>query len=444
MAAASVSAVLGVLATLLAVGYIRQKELQRAAHVETLRANAAAEEARDAANRSARARDQAEELAEFIIEDLRDELIQINRSDLLEAAAQKAVGYFENLPPELVTPESRFKRASVSLTLSDARYQQGDYVGAIAAARRSVELWKELAASDPAGESSIRFGRALGELGLYQNQSGDYHAAHETYSLMLKHYGNPPPGAKNDGWWDHGVAKAHLGFGEIERLKEDYPAARAEYVRTIQHITAALAHRTNEISWLQMLMTAHNNTGVTFMHEKNWAAAEGCLLRAMEPNRALILIEPKNRRWEKEMGTTLLNLGAMLHQQKDYTRAEPYLREALKVRDGLVAWDSKNTRLMRQLAHAWHRLAIFQFDRNDYASALASGRSALATYRRLLALQPDDEKMLREMGDTARKYRDRLEGKEMAAAGLKLYDETNAFLETQRASDTGAPPTKQK
>ena len=444
VAAAAVSAVLGVLATLLGVGYARQKELRRAAHAESLRANAAAEEARDAANRRARARDQAEELAEFIIEDLRDELIQINRSDLLEAAAQKAVAYFENLPPELVTPESQSKRASVSLTLSDARYQQGDYPGAIAAARRSVELWKELAAAEPAGEYPIRYGRALGELGLYQNQSGDYHAARETYSLMLKHYGNPPPGAKNDGWWDHGMAKARLGFGEIERLKENYPAARAEYVRTIQHITAALAHRTNEISWLQMLMTAHNNTGVTFMHEKNWAAAEGCLLRAMEPNRALILIEPKNRRWEKEMGTTLLNLGAMLHQQKDYTRAEPYLREALKVREGLVAWDSKNTRLMRQLAHAWHRLAIFQFDRNDNASALASGQSALATYRRLLALQPGDEKTLREMEDTAGKYRDQLEKKGLNDDARKIYDETKAFAETQRPEKSATETAKQQ
>ena len=102
-AAAAVSAVLGVLTTLLAVGYVRQKELQQASQRESIRANHAAEEARDAANRRARARDQAEELAGFIIEELHDELIQINRSVLLEAATAKAVAYFENLPPELVT-----------------------------------------------------------------------------------------------------------------------------------------------------------------------------------------------------------------------------------------------------------------------------------------------------------------------------------------------------
>jgi tetratricopeptide (TPR) repeat protein len=442
VAAAAVSAVLGVLTTLLAIGYVRQKELQEAAQRESIRANHAAEKARDAANRRARARDQAEELAGFIIEELRDELIQINRSDLLEAATAKAVAYFENLPPELVTAESQSKRASVLLTLSDARYQQGDHVGAIAAARRSVELWKELSNAAPGGESTIRYGRALGELGLYQNQSGDPEAAQQTYQVMLRLYENPPPTAKSDGWWDHGKAKAHMGLGEIARLREKYPEAREQYEKTIAHISAALSHQSNEISWISMLGRAHNNTGVAFMHEENLKAAEASLVRSLEPTRKLIRLEPKNRRWDRELGTTLLNIGALLHQQKDNSRAEPYLREALKVREGLVAWDSTNARLMRQLAHAWNRLALFQFDAGEAAAALASCRQALATYRRQIALLPGDERVLREMEDAARKYRVRLEGTGLAEAGLKLYDETHSFLETQRdgAASASTPP----
>jgi hypothetical protein len=36
------------------------------------------------------------------------------------------------------------------------------------------------------------------------------------------------------------------------------------------------------------------------------------------------------------------------------------------------------------------------------------------------------------MDAAARKYRVRLEGTGLAEAGLKLYDETHSFLETQR------------
>jgi hypothetical protein len=99
---------------------------------------------------------------------------------------------------------------------------------------------------------------------------------------------------------------------------------------------------------------------------------------------------------------------------------------------------------MRQFAHAWNRLALFQFDTGENDGALASCRHALATYRRLLALLPADDRTLRKMDDAARKYRDRLEEKRMGDAGLKLYDETNAFFEAQRAGRTGVDPAPQQ
>jgi tetratricopeptide (TPR) repeat protein len=412
--AAVVSAVLSVLATLLALGYVRQKELRQAARSESLRASKAAAEAQAAANRRLRARDQAEELVGFLLDDLRDELIQLNRSDLLGAAAEKSVAYFDQLPPDLVTPKSQSRLASVLMTLSDAHYQQGNERGAIAAAQRSIEIWKRLAAAgDPDGDYTVRLGRALGELGLYQNRSGDPYAARESYLQILRLYENAPPGLKDDGWRAHGLAKAHMGLGEIERVKENYAAARTEYAKAIGHIATALKHDPNEISWLQMTMTLHNNTGVTFMHDKDYPEAEEAFQQALEPNRALIRLEPKNRRWERELASTTLNLGALLHLQKDYERAEPLLREALTLRQGLAAWDPKNARWLRQLAHAWHRMAIFQFDLPDSTNALASAQHAIAAQRRLLALEPDDKRAPEEIQKYIDKYRERL-----TAAGM--------------------------
>jgi tetratricopeptide (TPR) repeat protein len=340
LAAACVSGALAVLSTLLAIGYLEQRKLREIAGQETRRANEAAALARDAANRGMRARDQAEELAGFLLDDLRDELNQLGRSDLLIAAAEKTVAYFDHLPPQLVTPESQANLASVLLTLSDAAYQQGDYPGAIAAARRSVALWRQLAGTaDPGGERAIRFGRALGELALYQYQSGDPYGARATYGEMRLLYEDPNGRIRDAGWRAHGMAKIHLGLGEIERLAKNYAEARGEYTETVRHITAALALKPDELSWVQMLMTAHNDLGVIAMYESNYAAAEESFRRALEPNRALMRREPKNRRWDKELATTLQNLGALMHLQKDYARAEPLLREALTLKQGLVDWD---------------------------------------------------------------------------------------------------------
>jgi len=438
-AAASVSALLGVLATLLAIGYARQKELREAAYQESLRANEAAARARDAANRGTRARDQAEELAGFLLDDLRDELNQLGRSDLLNAATERTVAYFDHLPPELVTPESQAKRASVLLTLSDARYQQGDYPGAIAAARRSIELWKQLAAAaDPNGERTTRLGRAMGELALYQYQSSDPYAARETYAEMLRLYEDPNGRIKDTGWRAHGVAKVHLGLGEIERLAKNYPDARREYTETVKHITVALALKPDELSWIQMLMTAHNDLGVVCMHEKNYLAAEDSFRRAAEPNRALIRREPKNRRWEKELATTLQNLGALMHLQKDYVRAEPYLREALTLRQGLVDWDPKSTRAQRKLAHSHHRMCLLQFDTGKNADALASARRALDALHRLVIIDPDDDEAIGEIQQYTAKYRERLIAAGLNEPARQLIQENIAFAESSRGGKPGS------
>lgn len=439
LAAAGLSGALAVLSTLLAIGYLEQRKLRETAHQEFLRARAAAAEVREAANRGLRARDQAEELAGFLLDDLREELYQLGRSDLLVAATERTVAYFDHLPPELVTAESQAKHASVLLTLSDAQYQQGDYAAAIATALRSIALWKQAAAfADPDGERTIRVGRAMGELALYQYQSGDPYAAHQTYAEMIRLYEDPNSRIKDAGWRAHGLAKVHLGLGEIERLAKNYADARREYAEAGKHLAAALALKPDELSWVQMLMTVHNDLGVVYMHEKNYGAAEESFVRAVEPNRDLIGREPKNRRWEKELATTLQNLGALMHLQKDYTRAEPYLREALTLRQGLADWDPKSTRALRKLAHSHHRMTLLQFDTGKTTEALASARQALATLHRLVVTDPDDETAIGEILEYTGKYRDRLITAGLDDAEGQLSQENIAFAESHRGGKDGS------
>lgn len=438
--AAAVSAVLGILATLLAIGYFRQRDLLLAAHRESARAADAADAARAAANGGLRARDQAEELVGFLLDDLRDELFQLNRSDLLGATAEKAVTYFDQLPPELVTTESQARQASILLTLSDARYQQGDHKGAIAAANRSIELWKHLVdRGDPQGKYTVRLGRALGELGLYQNQSNDPYAAANTYREMIRLYGNPNTHLPHDGWRDHGLAKAHLGLGEIERVKRNYPEARAEYATAVTHISAALQHNSNELSWLQMTMTLHNNAGVTLMQDKDYAAARKEFQLAEIPNRTLIRLEPRNRRWEKELATTLLNLGSLYHLTKDDAQAEPCLREAVALRQGVADWDPTSTRALRKLAHAWHRQSVFQFDTGQSTNAFAAGRNALKALRLLVTMDPDDREAVGEMQEYTVKYRERLNAIGMTTEARQLVRETMTFAEANVNTKATAP-----
>jgi tetratricopeptide (TPR) repeat protein len=435
-AAAGVSALLGVLSALLAIGYFKQRELQRAAQTESRLAQKAANEARDAANRGNRARDEAEELVGFILEDLSEELDLIGRSDLLAAAAQKAVAYFESLPPELVTRESRDHQATMLLTLAQGHYVQGDLDTAVSVMDRAIALRRELAAGeDPEGEFTFVLGRELGELALFQSARDDFDDARTSLREALELFSDPPPLAIRDGQWDFGMSAAHFGLGEVERLQGKYEGALAAYAEAETFLTRALHKQPDHVTWLKKLMNLHNNCGVARMYLGEFKQAETNYLRGVATARALVRLEPANRRWEKELGTGLMNVGTCLDEQEDYARAEPFIREGLQIRRGLVSWDPKNARHVRSLAHAWHNLSSLQFSTGQPANALASCREAMAAYRRLLTLDPGNRRWIDDMQQSAAKYRDRLATAGLKSEALQLIEEAVAFAERLRSGD---------
>lgn len=435
-AAVVVSAALGVLATLLAIGYFKQRDLQRTASAESRMAREAAAQARDAANRGNRARDEAEELIGFILEDLSEELDLIGRSDLLAAAAQKAVAYFESLPPELVTRETRDQHATMLVTLAQGHYVQGDLDDALAAMNRALDLRRELAAGeDPEGEFAFILGREISELALFQNTRGDYAAARVSLLEALRIFSHPPELAIRDGHWEFGLATAHFGLGEVERRQGRYEEALAAYANAETHLARALQRQPDKVGWLKKQMNLQNNRGVARMYLGEYKQAETIYLRGVETARRLVRLEPDNRRWEKELGTALMNVGTCLDEQEDYARAEPFIREGLAIRRGLVAWDPKNARNVRSLAHAWHNLSSLQFSTGQPADALVSCRAAMSAYRRLLTLDPGHRSWIEDMQQAAAKYRDRLASAGLRAEALQLIEEATAFAESLRAGE---------
>ncbi len=72
------------------------------------------------------ARDQADGLINFMLYNLRDKLVPIGRSDVLNDVARKAKEYLERLPIELVNASRQHQRASMLNNLGDILVTQGE------------------------------------------------------------------------------------------------------------------------------------------------------------------------------------------------------------------------------------------------------------------------------------------------------------------------------
>ena len=412
------SLILGAMVAVLGVGFTRQSALREVAAKAQAEAETASAEARRAANRGERARDEAEALAGFVLDDLRDDLAAIGRSDLLARAAEQAAGYFDRLPAELVTEASAAEHASVLETLAQARLDLGDLDGALGVMQKSVAL--------RAKTGGLEYAHATNELGVLHNARGERDAAREAFLAVL----SLAAGMVGEEW-EHVRVSAEFGIADTERAAGNWDGALTGYGK-VREATAGKG----SAEMLQVLMNTENNAGLVYQDMGDQAEAEAAYVRALAAQRELIALEPGVRRWEKELATTLNNLGTLLDEQKKWERAEQVLSEALRLRKGLVSWDSRNTRWLSDLTNSQHNLAMLHLETGNVDTATKFARAALASNERLILIDPENASAVGDLKEISRIYRRNFVAGGHPEIAESLAGETVEFIKSLR--DEGA------
>jgi len=124
------------------------------------RAKAADAEAQKARQSAERARGEAEKLIGFLIEDFYAELEPTGRLDTLGKLAHMTVGYYDGLPPELVTPRTRSFRAMALVREAAALNAHGDANAAFEKFAEAQAVFEQLRAAGDQGEE-VAYGLAL-------------------------------------------------------------------------------------------------------------------------------------------------------------------------------------------------------------------------------------------------------------------------------------------
>ncbi len=419
MVVALVSGALSILASLLGVAYLKQRDLREEATAAVARAEAAAATARAEANKGERAREQAQDFVGFMMKDLRKALVPIGRSDVLEKIAEEALDYFENLPPDLVTAETDAQQAAVWKTLGGARYNLGNLKGAVAADRRAIELLEKLVLIDPSNEAQRRE-LALVRLGMAQVllAAGQRSEAREVFNEGLEGESEGPL-----------IAEAEAGLAELELVEGNLQKAQQRNAKAIRLLKNGLDRFPGNISYRKMLTITYGNAGIVAAKMGDEAEAERLYRESLASGRKLIALDPDNRNWEKELATLLNNVGLIYEKKGEIDQAEEFFNESLEIRKGLVGWDPNNTRWLLNLANSWHNDAALHYHRKQGGRVLDSSRKALEIFRQLLTLEPENEVWLDEMREMLSIAQSRLTGLEETTGALALSEETTKFLE---------------
>ncbi len=421
-AAAGVS--LAVVATLLTVGYFRQRELEQTVEVLERGLELAEIEARDAANRTTRAREQATELIDFFVENLREELEPIGRTDIIESAASQAEAYFESLPPDAIGSGSNFHHAKMLLARGQAHYDQGALAESVSAFEKALGLLDGIPAGDEDRGLVLNFEAIVrNELALTYSQAGRFDEARSQNDAALGAFQNLHAGEPENPDWLHGIAASKLGIAETLRRSDRRDESLVFYDEAIDFAERSLAGGEDDVHHLATLMFAHTNKGYCLSLGERYAETEEHCEEASRIAEQLIVLEPKRKKWKKEYATLVNNFGSILDDQGESDRARPLIEKARALRKELISFDPANGNWRADLANSEYNLAMNFLERSEIAEAWAAAQQYLSHISTMLRSEPDNDGWHQDLAT----YIDRLTGR---------FDELGADTEAAKVHES--------
>jgi tetratricopeptide (TPR) repeat protein len=377
-------------------------------------------------------RAQAENLIEFMLVELRDQLEPIGKLSLLDAVGDHAMGYFSALG-EMGSEAEVLSRAMALRQIGEVRFQQGRLEPALHAFSESRDATAALHRATPEdSEILYQLGQAefwVGYVAWSRNDLPTARSAMEAYQQAARQLAQREP-AHRDYAMEASYAASNLG--SIAREQGDTDAALAYFadsVRIVERLIATvegdgtdLRYELGEaLSWLgsvhldrgelpeseaaferamSTLRALHRQTGLplheqalgeksqlfadVLVHRGRLADARAVLSEGRQACLALTRRDADNAFWRR----CVYGNGALLAELSllagDREAAEPLIQESLEGFGHLLAEDSTDARLQLQLARVEITAARAGFQRTRPEPALALGLQAYQRARQSL------------------------------------------------------------
>jgi tetratricopeptide (TPR) repeat protein len=139
-----------------------------------------------ARNEAQERRAQAEDLIDFMLGDLREQLHEIGRLDVFESVGDKALEYFTRQDPDQESDRSLAQRARNLRQIGEVRREQGDLDAAMEAFNQSLRYADQMARRAPQDpEANLSMANSLFYLGYIHWQRGELAEARGIFESII-------------------------------------------------------------------------------------------------------------------------------------------------------------------------------------------------------------------------------------------------------------------
>ena len=358
------------------------------------RAAAIAAEARAVAARAEaeHRRDQADDLIEFMIGDLRAKLEPVGRLDILDDVAIRTLKYVDGHDPATLTAGELARNAKAVNQLGSVRVDQGKSEEALALFRRSLALTTAAVKREPRnadallvhGETHYWLANGLRLLGKYDQALAhmrEYMKTGDTLAAI-----DP-----NNEKFQLERAYGHSGVGFILEAKGNLKEA-AQHYRVSLEVKQLLADRApGDANAQAELARAFNKMGVNFYHLADLRASNEYLRREHAIYRQLVARHPEQMVWKERLASNLAYLARGLDAVGEKDAALALWRDELAIESELAARDPANVDWQRASVATRTSLARNLIEGGNLEAAiptLAAAYAKIGAVRKLVPTRP--------------------------------------------------------
>ena len=339
--------------------------------------------AQNARHEAEQHREEALQLADFMLVDLADKLRPLGNLKLLGSIGTEALSYLEHRPADAMRSEDLINHSRALRTIGEVMMEQAQWDGAKSAFTRADLAARQAVSQAPDSPAALaESGIAAYWLGYYyyrQRRLDDARMHWTTYRetserLMQVEPGNPK--------WTVELSYALNNLGTVARDQGRIDAAIECFKRSAALKKAALAQWPDDAALRYDLIDTLSWISSGDESQGRLAAAADGYAEQLRMLRALVADHPDARAWERRLATSLVRSATLAMARGQLAEARTQVAESVVRLSSLVAQEPANRVWQRDLAHARleaGRIASLSGDGSLSLAHLRAARSLSAT-----------------------------------------------------------------
>jgi tetratricopeptide (TPR) repeat protein len=275
---------------------------------------------------------------------------------------------------------------------------QGDFAGALQQFRKSLAIYEQLVAKDPANTAwqsalAASYHRIAGMLEVQGDLAGALHNLYFDLAIAQSLVAQDPANAG----WQSDLASSFYRIGGVLEAQGDLTGALEEFRKSLAIIERLAAQNPADVDFQSDLTDRYYRVGAVLEARGDLSGALGEFRKSLAIFERLAAQDPTDACWQMDLANSFYLIGRVLEAQGDLTGALREYCEYLAIKERQASQNLHDIDLKRSLAYAFCKTGEVHEKLGEFSQAITLWRKELETRIEFVVLKDDHPEGIREI-----------------------------------------------